>query len=239
MLVTTSWIKKNYNKFNKLYFNNSLPNIEFKISHSKHTWGFAAFKYDFKNNTIIPISITLSNYYDSPEDVKIQTLLHEMIHIKDYIENPTHYIINGKRVRANYYNAHGIWFVREAARITIESGYNIATHVTTPEIKRSNISTHSKALIDRKANIARMIVVCDGYTYWMFKTDTNKIENVKKLIKSQLPTFNRIVEYTFNNESLASRRSCNTKLSGWHMSKREMMNFAEKYKFTTIKSYHI
>lgn len=239
MLVTTAWIEKNYNKFNELYFDGTLPHIQFKTSRSKKSWGFASFKYDFKNSTIIPLSITLSNYYDSPEYVKIQTLLHEMIHIEDYFWHPEHFIINGKKVRGNYYDAHGTWFVKEAARITAESGYNIATHVTTPEISCSKLSTKSKMLADRKKNIGRIIVVTDCHTYWLFKTDIYKIENVKRLIKRQLPTFTRIVEYTFDNETLASRRSCNNKLTGWHMSKRSMMDFAEKYKFTTVKSYKL
>ncbi len=239
MLVTTSWIEKNYNKFNTLYFGGTLPKIEFKTSRSKGTWGFASFRYDFKNSTIIPLSITMSNYYDSPEDVKIQTLLHEMIHIEDYFWHPEHFIRNGRKITGHYYDAHGYWFQQEAKRITSESGYQIAKHVTKEEIGSSKLSVRSKALVDRKVNIARMVVVCDGHTYWMFKTDIYKLDNVKKLIKRQLPAFTRIVEYTFDNESLASRRSCNTKLSGWHMMKRGMMEFAEKYKFTTVKSYKL
>lgn len=239
MLVTISWIEKNYNKFNNLYFGGTLPKIEFKISHSKRSWGFASYKYDFKNSTIIPLSITLSNYYDSPEYVKIQTLLHEMIHIEDYVCHSEHFIKNGRKIRGNHYDAHGYWFQQEAKRITSESGYQIANHVTKEEIDSSKLSVRSKALVDRKVNIARMIVVCDGHTYWMFKTDINKIENVKRLIRRQLPTFTQIIEYTFDNESLAARRSCNTKLSGWHMVKRGMMEFAEKYKFTTVKSYKL
>ena len=239
MLVTKTWIAKNYNKFNKLYFGNTLPNIEFKISRSKNTWGYASYKYDFANNTIIPLSITLSNYYDSPEDVKIQTLLHEMIHIEDYFWHPEHFIRNGKKVRKNYYDAHGIWFCQEAARITLESGYNIATHVTHEEIGRSCLSVRSQRLVDNKLKDARIIVATDNSSYWIFKTDIYKMYNVKKLIKRQLPTFTKITEYTTGNQSLANRRSCSTKLSGWHYTRMQMMNFAEQNKFTTINSYLI
>ena len=34
------------------------------------------------------VSITMSNKFDSPEKVKIATLIHEMIHISDYTFNP-------------------------------------------------------------------------------------------------------------------------------------------------------
>ena len=239
MLVTVSWIEKNYNKFNKLYFGGTLPSIRFKVSRSRHMWGYASYKYDFENSTIIPLEITLSNYYDSPEDVKISTLLHEMIHIEDYFWHPEHYIRNGKKVRGNYYDAHGIWFQHEALRISKESGYQIAKHVTREEIGRSCLSDRSQKLHDNKVQDARVIVATDKHSYWIFKTDIYKMNNVKKLIKKQLPTFTKITEYKVGNESLASRRSCSTKLSGWHFLRNSFMSFAERNKFTTLKSYSI
>ena len=130
MIVTTTWIEHNYTTFNNLYWNGMLPNISFKISRSRNNWGFASFRYDFMNNTIVPLAITMSNYYDSPENVKIQTLLHEMIHIADYTFHPEHFICNGYKVSARLYDAHGYWFNAEAKRLTNESGYKIANHVT-------------------------------------------------------------------------------------------------------------
>ena len=81
MLVTIDWIAKNYSKLNKLCFKGELPNIKFKINRSRTNWGLSSFLFDYDNDTVIPEAITISNYYDSPEEVKIQTLLHEMIHI--------------------------------------------------------------------------------------------------------------------------------------------------------------
>ena len=239
MLVTISWIEKNYNKFNNLYFGGTLPKIQFKTSRSRNTWGFASYKYDFVNNTIIPLSITLSNYYDSPEDVKISTLLHEMIHIEDYMWHPEHFICNGKKVRKNYYDAHGIWFVREASRITIESGYNIATHVTKSEIVRSCLSVKSQRLMNNKITNARIVAASNGISVWYFKTDTSKVHKVINLIKYHIPEYNYVSVYSFDNENLANRRSCNNKLSGWHVSKPAFMRTAEKYAFTTIKNYKL
>lgn len=239
MIVTTSWIEYNYNKFNKLYFGNTLPNISFKTSNTKKAWGYATYKYDFINSTIIPLSITISNYYDSPEDVKIQTLLHEMIHIEDYFWHPEHFIRNGKKVSGNYYNAHGSWFKNEANRITKESGYKITNHVSREDVGRSCLSVHAQKLLDNKIKDARIIVVSNNISYWIFKTDIYKINTVINLIKNQFPNMKKITEYTTNNSSLASFRSCNTRLSGWCYSKQGMMNFAEKYQFTTIRSYSI
>ena len=239
MLVTTSWIAKNYNKFNKAYFYGMLPPISFKISRARNTWGYASFRYDFVNSTIIPEAITLSNYYDSPEDVKIQTLLHEMIHIADYTLHPEHFIRNGKKVRGNYYDPHGYWFRAEANRIQKESGYQIAKHVTKDEIGRSSLSVRSQKLMENKIQNARIVVASNGPLFWIFKTNISNIDNVISLIKRDIPEYYKITEYSFINESLANRRSCSTKLSGWHLSKFSFMQFAEKNKLTTLKSYHI
>ena len=67
MIVTKSWIENNYNKYNNLYFGGVLPNIEFKISRSKRTWGYAAYTYNRFTSKVTPISITIANYFDSPE----------------------------------------------------------------------------------------------------------------------------------------------------------------------------
>ena len=239
MLVTISWIKENYEKFNNLYFGGYLPKIQFKISRSRHSWGFASFRYDFVNSTIIPTCITMSNYYDSPEDVKIQTLLHEMIHIEDYMWHPEHFIKNGRKVHGKTYNAHGAWFQSEANRISNESGYEIAKHVTRDEIGRSCLSDHSLELLENKKDIARLVVASNGERYWMFKTDEYKVDNVVGLIRYQLPEYRKITIYSFDYEPIARRRSCNTKLSGWRFMKEGLMRTLEKYKATTIKSYKI
>ena len=90
MLVTTKWMAEKYAYFNSKYWNGQLPYISFSVNNSRKTWGFATYRYVLNQSrtrieTIKPISITLSNYYDSPEEIKETTLLHEMIHIADYM----------------------------------------------------------------------------------------------------------------------------------------------------------
>lgn len=145
MLVTKSWIEKNYNSFNQKYWNRMLPIIEFKISRSKDTWEFASFRYDYKNDTIIPFSIIMSNYYDSPENVKINTILHEMIHIADYTFHHERFIHNWHLVNARNYDAHEYLFKNEAKRIE-KYGWTIVRHVTKEEVGVSELSEHAKSL---------------------------------------------------------------------------------------------
>ncbi len=239
MIVTIAWIEKNYNKFNNLYWNGMLPNILFKTSRSRNTWGYASFRYDYKNSTIIPEAITMSNYYDSPENVKIQTLLHEMIHIADYTFHPEHFICNGRRVTGHTYDAHGYWFKAEAKRIE-KFGWIIAKHVAKEEMVCSKLSVRSEKCAERKQNAAILCVVYGtSGTNFYFKTDIYKIKNLKSTIKSY--TFYRIGDvkkvkyYTFNDIKLAEMRSCGVRLRGWFADNIQTMQKLKDIKATEIR----
>lgn len=240
MIVTTAWIEKNYNKFNQLYWGGLLPNITFKTSRSEHTWGFASYRYDYRNNTIIPMSITMSNYYDSPEEVKIQTLLHEMIHIADYTYHPEHFIRNGRRVSGREYDAHGYYFRQEARRISKESGYKITNQVTKEEVGSSKLSDNTLRLAENKHNTAILCVIygSTGINFY-FKTDIYKVKMMKDTINSY--SFYRIGEiksvkyYTFTDNKLAEMRSCGKKLRGWFADKIELMNKLKNIKATEVR----
>jgi len=240
MLVTLDWIHYHYYKFNKEYFGDLLPCIEFKISHSKKTWGYASFKYDFPNDTIIPSAITMSNYYDSPEEVKLNTLLHEMIHIADYTFNPHHFIRNHKKVHGRSYDAHGYWFQSEAKRID-KFGWKITKYITKEEQQVSKLSVNSKKCLDRKKDIA-LICVLRGSTgmNFYFKTDINKVKMIPSTIKKYkffyIGEVRKIEYYTFDNNELASRRSCGKKLFGWHLNNIDMLNKLKSIKATTFKN---
>ena len=240
MIVTTSWIEKNYNKFNKKLWNGMLPNIKFKTNRTEHSWGFASFKYDWAHDTIIPEAITISNFYDSPENVKIQTLLHEMIHIADYTFHPEHFIKNRRKVSARQYNAHGYWFMNEASRISNLSGYNVTNHVTREEQKISCLSERSKRCLENKKNNAIICVVygTSGINFF-FKTDIYKIEMIKKTINNytfyHIGDIKKVKYYTFENESLANMRSCAKRLTGWFANNEAMLNRLERIKATEVR----
>lgn len=221
MLVTLSWIEKNYKKFNKLYFNGILPNVKFKISNSRQTWGYASYKINCKNNTIEPISLTISNYYDSPEEVKISTLLHEMIHIYDYTINPQHFVANGKRVRR--YNAHGLFFEKECNRLK-KFGFDISSIVTYKELTSSSKSKHAEELENKKVKSTIICVVygSKGYNYFIKTNDANIDTFMHCLL---CVNFNRclggvkdIVLYRIKDKNIASMRSCKTTIKGFKYS---------------------
>ena len=238
MLVTKNWIEKNYNKFNKLYWDGKLPVIEFKISRSRNTWGFASFRYDYANDTIHPLALTLSNYYDSPENVKINTLLHEMIHIADYTFHPEHFIRNGRRVSGHHYDAHGYWFQSEAKRIE-KFGWVITKHITKEEQNVSKLSAKSKECLERKKDVALICVLrgSSGINFY-FKTDIYKVKEIPSTVKRyrfwRIGDVRKIEFYTFKDEKLAAMRSCGKRLSGWHLNNEGMLKKLESIKATKM-----
>lgn len=236
MLVTTSWMKKHYDEFNNMYFGGMLPNIEFKTSRQKTTWGYAAYRLSQIDSTVIPLAITLSNYYDSPEEVKLTTLLHEMIHIYDYTVNPHHFVCNGRKTK---YDAHGWWFKNECARIG-KFGWDIEKYVTEEAKSCSELSENSKRLQKNKEENALVCVVVgtNGYN-WMVKTNDSHITEVLNTISRCrwgviLGSVKDINFYRFDNPALASRRSAGKSIRGWKYSYSALLHRLEELKATEV-----
>lgn len=122
MKISKKWIIRNYIEFNKKYFDNSLPFVRFFINNSKTMYGYAYFLYD-ENNNIKPYSITMSNYFDESEYENKNTLLHEMIHIYEYITFPKRFAWP----KAKTYNAHGMFFEMKAALINKDGWHIVKT----------------------------------------------------------------------------------------------------------------
>ena len=240
MLVTISWIKNNYEKYNKLYFGGVLPDIEFKISRSKKTWGYAAYEYNLVSNKVTPLSITISNYFESPEDVKLTTLLHEMIHIYDYTINPMHFVNRGKRVK---YDSHGDWFKAEAARIYKLSGLDIQKFVTKEEKEVSQLSNRSKQNIENQQEVALVCVINGTTSSWFFKTNIWQAklaldEIGKHSWERTIGKVKNIKFYKFNDPNLAAIRSCGRRLIGWRFSKQKLSERLKEIKATETKEFY-
>lgn len=242
MLVTKSWIQKNYQKFNNLFWNGNLPNIEFKISRSRKTWGYAAYNYDYYNSTIYPVSITMSNYYDSPEQVKQQTLLHEMIHIADYTFHPEHFIKNGRRISRRYYDAHGWWFKTEANRIYDESNhmYKIAPKVTTEERGCSKLSEVSQKQYNRKIEHALIgAVYGNNDRVFFFRTSEANVSYIKNYTIKRygfhhLDGIKTVKFYSFDKRYV-NNRACRNHLTGWTMSLSSFKNELKEINAVEVK----
>lgn len=244
MIVTIEWIRTKYNKFNKLYFNNELPNIEFKISRSKHQWGYAGYMIKIKTGEVIPEYIAISNYYDSPEHVKETTLLHEMIHIKDYAQHPEHFYVGHRKNR--YYDAHGIWFRNEAAKF-IKFGYDIYKNVTDEEVLVSTLSESTKQNIERKKHTTRIVAFFGkNGKIWYCKTSQDNVTNIILKVKKQyswwfndeLNGIETIKSFSTEAEKYVERRNCNTKLRGWMKTASAFEQECELCSFKFVRMYN-
>lgn len=237
MIVTIDWIKKNYDAFNNAFFDGSLPSdLTFKISRSKSVWGYASFKYDYPNDTIKATSITISNYYDSPEHVKKNTLLHEMIHIYDYVLNPHHFIKNGRRVK---YNAHGLFFTEQAIRLR-KFGWDINTKVTTDEQNVSTLSVESQKKQLKCIEDAIVVVLRGEKTNWLIKTNKRCFPELKVTIGklrwgSTLGVVKDIRCYSIKDEKFASMRSQAKHARGWRLNNENLLKKLELLKATEIQ----
>lgn len=146
MIADKKWILTNYERFNEKYFDGELPKIQAKISHAKRYLGRASASYDLDNRSMCDFTIAMSNYYDQPESNMHSTLLHEMIHIKDYY-------MNGPEIYENHWRqkkhrGHGEYFLKEAARITNESGFKIDVKATEDVMSKCILSEDTRKKID-------------------------------------------------------------------------------------------
>ena len=194
MLVTTKWMTEKYAYFNNKYWNGQLPSISFSISNSRKTWGFATYRYVFNQSrtrieTIKPISITLSNYYDSPEKIKETTLLHEMIHIADYYFYPEHFINLRRTGRNKKYDAHGyVFFMKEANRLAAD-GWEIQKYVTMEAKSVSTLSDKNEKKLEKKASNGYIVCIADDKNSlnsgkWVMRTDKSKMQYFDNLFNT-------------------------------------------------------
>lgn len=239
MLVTIDWIKRNYEVFNEKYFNNELPMVNFKISRAKNTWGYASYKIDRVNNTIIPYELKISNYYDSPERIKLNTLLHEMIHIYDYTKHP-HRFFNHRKISNRTYDAHGWWFKEQCERINAD-GWDVATNVQNYEIADSTLSAKSQLAIQRKLRDSVIVVIWGTKNAWMIKTSKSSVTKIFNRIAATNWKWNigskvsNVTVHSFTDENFASHRNNNSTLRGWRKSISEMQARLKQLNATEIK----
>ena len=186
MIVTKKWIQEKYDLFNSKYWNGELPPIEFKTNMGKKAWGYASYEYIINENrtrieSIRPISITMSNYFDSPEEVKMATLLHEMIHIADYHFNPEHFINASRTNKNRKYDAHGpVFFMKEANRLKAY-GWDINKTVTKEEVDISKYSDSTMKKLERIASKGYAVLIADDANgkqggKWVLMCDLNNVE---------------------------------------------------------------
>lgn len=184
MIVNKLWVEENYKKFNDLYWDGKLPNnVTFKVGLSEIKWGESTCVIDHKTKKTEDYAITISNYYDSPEEVKLTTLLHEMIHIYDYCYFPEHFEMEG-------YDSHGhLLFLNECERLK-HFGWNITPTATDEDYEVSTVSDIVIERLNKKIENGFYLLVTypkkDGDDFSVSKLNEKQAEEVNSYVNSGL-----------------------------------------------------
>lgn len=229
MLVTIEWMRRKYDEFNAKYWGGQLPSISFKINNSRKTFGFASYTYNTLTNKVIPNSITMSNYFDSDEHWKENTMLHEMVHIADYTFNPHHFVRYGRKVSKRSYDAHGpLFFLKEAARIN-QDGYIIQKYVSGEEHNASVASEKNRAREEKRMREGYYMVFLHNPEYWfMVKTNDKGIAYIGNYVERSsywdgYEVYKCFDPYWMNVKNQVSR------IRGWQKNDKEKADDIQKY----------
>jgi len=244
MLVDLGWIREKYRFFNDLLWGGDLPSIAFKTNNSTRVWGYASYRFNTWNNTVTPVSITISNKYDSPENIKLGVLIHEMIHIADYTFHPEHFVRYGKKVSKRSYDAHGyVYFLPEmnrANKILKENGFDIVVspNVQQSEVDASVLNPQAQARIAAKKERGTTIFIYrltkDGRLAYSY-CQSSQLYNWRDYIKHNnwwSETRMWTDEYVSHSEAFALLRSLSTG-SGRYMGS-SLEDFINKYNLTFV-----
>ena len=196
MRISAKWIRENYIKYNEILFGGKLPtNIEFKLGRMKNSVGAAGYIVDCKTGTITPKYIKISGMYDNVEDAHLSTLLHEMIHIEDYVFHPEHFFseetdYNGHTIyRRKEYDAHGEWFLSECDRINSK---NIIKFKLSPKQTDEETKTET-ALFNTSLIICLLNIKTDDISkaWRVIKTNINGMKKEKEWIGKDFEYFKK------------------------------------------------
>lgn len=144
MLIDVKWLQDNYAKYSQEFFSGKMPPVTFKISKTMGRRGDATCTINYIDGRVefCGYIIRVSNAYDVDEKHKLNTLLHEMIHIYDYYNHPEHYIIKTAAgwKKNRKYDAHGNELFLPMAAMINQHGFNITKYVTKEERDESEYS---------------------------------------------------------------------------------------------------
>ena len=178
MKATEGFVKEKFDEFNKLIFNNKLPNIPIKIGKAKTQLGSISYKKRTTINAInyYDLKLIISYCYDLQENELEDIIIHEMIH---------YYILH---LRINDTSPHGRIFQEIMQKINSRFGRNITIS------KRQNKAITEDAKITNSPQ--RQHIICtaeipDGqhvitviaksriFAFWELLPNLFKLRNVK------------------------------------------------------------
>lgn len=107
---TVEFLETAYDIFNSRFFDDKLPSglkMVIKTSSRNSAVGCASYQINRITNSVRAVGVTLNAANKLTIHDWLEVVLHEMVHIYDYQNNPQHFVGYMRR----FYDAHGKWFL--------------------------------------------------------------------------------------------------------------------------------
>ncbi len=182
MLVDLKWLQDNYAKYSRDFFEGKMPPVTFKISKTMGQRGDASCNINYTEDNIefTDYVIRVSNAFDVDEKHKLNTLLHEMIHIYDYYNHPEHYIIRtaiGWKKNSKY-DAHGSELFLPMAAMINRYGFNITQYVTQQEESETQYANDIAKKLEKPICLCYAEYMAEGQNNLMFLATRTTLEKM-------------------------------------------------------------
>ena len=143
-------LNQEYHKFNNKYFDGELPsNLKLKWNKSKRVSGDARATINQITGVITPTTINISTYFKLDEESFTSTLIHEMIHVWNYVHNRN--------------ENHGPFFRAKARELSSKAGVKITlTDTSEREVAEDTKLTDYVALVWGDGKLDRLTIFFAG-----------------------------------------------------------------------------
>ena len=203
--VSRQWMRTKYEQFNTELFGGILPKIDFAVGSSTQHSGFARYAIYRQTQTIKPLKILLSSFLNPNEEIATNTLLHEMIHVCDYVTHPEHFLGEG-------YDSHKSDFFQSWLKELNDKGYWVTESAQNIEINTAKTVQSKKS--ERKEAIA-VIAFWNDQTYCdIFWTEQKYLSNI--IAKNSGTYYTSLVLCKVNDNSILTMPECKGKATRRH-----------------------
>lgn len=177
-MVTITQLQAYFNIFNKKYFGDSLPIADIKYCNSKSYVGI----FNPRKNKNGRYTIKISRYYELPIIEVENTLIHEMIHLWQWVNK--------------YYDVHGASFIKKMNEINKFGNHNISVvadfTANRPKISEKNIKTSTILIFED--NLGEVICKVNNQC---------RLKQLYKIMK-KTPGYNNLRCFSIKNDVIES-----------------------------------
>lgn len=238
MIATKKLVEQIYDKYNKLLFDNRLPKIEISCRKLHKSWGNAKYSYKIRDGRVIDFhatKLTITTSVDFTQRTLDSTVVHEMIHIEDYVFHKEHYVQNDMLVKR--YDAHGEWFQRRGQECEMRCPDLIIRKFVTEEESKE---TTDLLMLQAQQHPSTLIVAkyksdTRADQYFLFKVKDTNIDTWLSKLKSYT-YYDEAYVYETRNIAFVRVRNCQQKLQGWRLSQNDLYTWINKYELNEV--YH-